>query len=129
MFPLDKYSHFKIARLSSYLSDAPYPGKRMGAVIHKKKQILAIGVNSFDKTHTLQGNGLRPFLHAEVAAILKRRHYDDVEECSITVYREVHGKPALAKPCNQCQRIMKAAGIKKVFYSIEQEPFFETMKL
>ena len=128
-FPLDKIGHFKSARLASYLSDAPYPGKKLAAVIHKGKQVLALGINSFEKTHTLQGEGVRQYLHAEVAALLKRRHYDDLSFCSITVYRESHGLPALAKPCSQCQRIMKDMGIKKVYFSIPDEPFFDVMKL
>ena len=128
-YPLDKIGHFKSARLASYLSDAPYPGKRLAAVIHKGKQIFALGINSFEKTHTLQGGSVRQYLHAEIAALLKRRYYDDLSSCSITVYRESHGKPALAKPCNQCQRIMKSMGIKKVYFSIAQEPYFNMLKL
>jgi tRNA(Arg) A34 adenosine deaminase TadA len=131
MSPLDKMVHFKSARLLSYNSVAPNPGKRMGAVLHRGKKALAYGINSFNKTHPIQC--LLPnkeYLHAEVAALLKRRHYDDIHSCEMTVYRETgDGKPAMAKPCAQCQAILAEFGIRRVYYSVPDAPYFAVMRL
>ena len=130
-YPLDKFPHFKNARLLSYLSEGRNPGHRLGAVLHRGKRALSFGCNLFDKTHTLHINSpRRQFLHAEINALIKRRYYDDIASCEITVYRETYdGKPALAKPCKDCQKILQAFGIKKVYYSIPDEPYFAILKL
>lgn len=102
----------------------------MGAVIHKGRNKLAFGANSFTKTHALQTNVLHQYLHAEISALVKRRHYDDIIRCDMTVYRETwDGKPAMAKPCKQCQSILTAFGIKKVYYSKAEEPYFDILIL
>lgn len=131
MSPLDRMAHFKSARLLSYNSVAPNPGKRMGAVLHKGNKALAFGINSFDKTHPIQCHlPHKEFLHAEIAALLKRRYYDDIHSCEMTVYRETgDGCPAMAKPCAQCQAILAEFGIKKVYYSTAEAPFFAVLKL
>lgn len=130
VYPLDKITHFKEARLVSYLSEGDRPGRRLGAILHKGNNRLAFGCNSFSKSHTLQKNSLKPYLHAEINAILKRRHYEDIGSCQLTVYRETSdGKPAMALPCMQCQKILKAVGIKKVYYSIPIEPYYHILKL
>lgn len=130
IYPLDKIGHFKDARLTSYLSDGKLPGRKLGAVLHRGRRKLAFGANSYSKTHALQNNSLRPFLHAEISAVVKRRHYDDISKCELTVYRETAGgKPAMAKPCKQCQSILTAFGIKKVYYSIPEEPYYAILYL
>ena len=128
---LDKHPHFKNARLLSYNSEAPNPGKRIGAVLHKGNKALAFGINSYVKTHPIQKHiPMKTYLHAEIAALVKRRHYDDISSCEVTIYREtIDGVPALAKPCAQCQIILAAFGIKKVHYSIPESPFYASMKL
>ena len=129
-YPLDKIPHFKDARLASYLSAAQRPGKRLGAVLHKGRRKLAFGCNSLTKSHTLQSEGLKPYLHAEISVLVKRRHYEDLDSCQVTVYRETFdGNPALALPCSQCQKILKLFGIKKVYYSTAEYPYYDILKL
>jgi deoxycytidylate deaminase len=129
-YPLDKIHHFKDARLASYMSEGERPGRRLGAVLHKGNKKLAFGCNSFTKSHTIQNQGMKPFLHAEISVLLKRRHYEDLTTCSITVYRETNdGRPALAMPCSQCQKILRLFGIKKVYFSMPVAPYFNILKL
>lgn len=129
-FPLDKIHHFKDARLVSYLSDADRPGLKVGAVIHKGNKKLAFGCNSYSKTHTIQNENCKKYLHAEISALIKRRHYEDITSCSMTVYREVNnGTPALTIPCQYCQKILKKHGIKKVYYSKPEAPYFDVLIL
>lgn len=129
--PLDPILFFRQARLVAALSNGQRPGKKMGAVLFKGRNQLAYGCNLFNKTHTLQAKYLnKQFLHAEINCLLKRRHYDDIGNCSMLVYREDgEGNPVLAKPCINCQTIMKEFGIKKVYYSIPNEPYYEIVKL
>ena len=48
----------------------------------------------------------------------------------MVVYREDgDGNPVLAKPCENCQTIMKEFGIKKVYYSIPDSPYYEKLTL
>lgn len=130
-YPLDHNKQFKEARLISYLSEGKNPGRRLGAVLHHGNRSLSFGVNLFDKTHTLQMKyPLKQFLHAEINALIKRRFYSDLSSCQITVYRETHdGIPALAKPCINCQAILKSFGIKKVYYSTPNPPYWDVLKL
>lgn len=83
------------------------------------------------KTHPIQGcDNLKPYLHAEISALVKRRHFENITTCQMTVYREDRfGMPALARPCAQCQTILKAFGIKKIYYSTPEYPYFEVLKL
>lgn len=128
--PLDQILFFKAARLVSYLSvGGHYASKRMGAVLFKGKSQLGYGFNILNKTHPLHKKAITS-IHAEINCLLKRRHYDDISDCSIVVYREDgNGEPALAKPCDNCQMVMKEYGIKKVYYSIPLSPYYEVMKL
>ena len=128
-YPLDSIGHFRTARILSYTADNR-PGHRLGAVLHRGNRALSFGINSLVKTHPIQYHVTgKIYLHAEIAALIGRRHYDDLSSCSITVYREVKGLPALAKPCAQCQIILAAAGIKKVYYSVPDAPYWNIIKL
>ena len=129
-FPLDKIAPFKFARLASYFSDGSRPGRKMGSALALRKSVVAVGRNSFTRTHTIQGNGVKPFIHAEIDVIVKRRHYDGLEKHDLYVYREdMYGMPALARPCPQCMKLIIAFGIKRIFYTIAEEPYYEVIKL
>jgi deoxycytidylate deaminase len=85
----------------------------------KRGRVLAVGQNSYVKTHPLQawaakkvGTPARIFLHAEVAALLKC-DWSKAHSLFVSRYGE-GGKPVLAKPCPSCMHIIKMAGIKKV---------------
>jgi tRNA(Arg) A34 adenosine deaminase TadA len=91
------------------------------AVIYDKKDnVLAIGKNSYVKTHPLQskyarqaGVPERTFLHAEVAAIIKCKDLGKAHRIFVSrLHRD--GTPALARPCRICQLAIKEAGIEYV---------------
>lgn len=89
----------------------------------RKKRVLAVGRNSYVKTHPLMrkaveatGSKNRTFLHAEVAALLKVR--DWTKAYSIEVYRfDKNGNPAISKPCACCQWVINQTSIKKVIHT------------
>jgi hypothetical protein len=85
----------------------------------KRGRVLAVGQNSYVKTHPLQawaskkvGTPARIFLHAEVAALLK---CDWSKAHSLFVSRwSADGRPMLAKPCPSCMEVIKKANIKRL---------------
>jgi tRNA(Arg) A34 adenosine deaminase TadA len=88
----------------------------------KRGRILAIAHNSYAKTHPLQdhfaqlcGMKERPYLHAEIAALLKCK---GVVPYSIHVERyKKDGTPALAAPCPICAKAIKAWGVKHTTFT------------
>ena len=90
---------------------------RLGAVIVKGKRILSTGFNkygydSFSKKSTV---------HAEANAVLKllkQRRLADLVGSEIYVTRYTPGgRVGLARPCDDCLRLIHAVGISKIHYT------------
>lgn len=100
----------------------------LGASIFNKK-FCSSGHNS-KKTHPIvakySGKPTKQTLHAEIDAIL-RCNPKKLRGATLYVYRESKGKPALARPCALCMKIIKMVGIKKVCYTKGSEPYFDTI--
>ena len=63
-------------------------------------------------------------IHAEVRAIMNCQT-DDLNGAVAYVYRETaDGMPALARPCPWCWLELEKAGIKKIFYTISEYPYY-----
>lgn len=87
---------------------------KLGAIITKRNKVIGVGYNSH-KTHSKYGSGKYCTLHSEGSALynaIKRKN--DVSGATIYVYRRHMG---LAKPCEDCRKLLQRHGIKKVFYS------------
>ena len=87
----------------------------------KRGKLLAVGRNSYTKTHTLQAHyGIKAgkpgaiFLHAEIAALLKAR--ESVYKLVILRFGAT-GEPLLAKPCAACQLAIKDFKVKHVVHT------------
>lgn len=120
-----KHRHFELAKKLSKKSD--HPKFQMGCVIVSKNRIVGVGFNQM-KTHTKSTHAFKT-LHAEISALIGNT-YEDLRNCSIYVYRETKdGKPAMAKPCPTCELALREAGIKNVYYSIDNEQGFDYFKL
>lgn len=84
------------------------------AIIYDKKgNILAIGKNSYVKTHTLQakyaervGRPDKKFVHAEILAIARCRDLSKAHKIFISRYYK-DGTPAPAAPCPICLSAIK----------------------
>lgn len=76
------------------------------------------GVNDYQKTHPCCRE--REFLrgtHAEVAAVLRHPYPQRGE---LYVARFVRsGRPALARPCATCQRVLIRLGVSKIWYTTD----------
>lgn len=84
----------------------------------KRGKLLAVGRNSYVKTHPLQakfskkaGNQHAVFIHAELSALLKSRA--KVHKLVVLRY-DRSGNPAAAKPCAACQLAIKHFDVKHV---------------
>jgi deoxycytidylate deaminase len=106
---------FKIAKILSLKSD--HPKHKLGAVIvDKRGKILGRGFNLM-KTHP-HSNSYERRIHAEFSAILACK--TPVKGCSIYVYRGLKdGSIGLSKPCKYCLEMLKAHGIKEMYFTTE----------
>lgn len=86
----------------------------------KRGRVLALGKNSYVKTHPIQaehanavGEPHKIFIHAEIAALLKLK--DPSKVAKFVVFRyNADGNPGNAKPCKICSRALKLAGIHNI---------------
>lgn len=86
---------------------------RLGAVIVKGSNVLAVGVNSFRNPPFI--DHLNATVHAEMAALKKVRN---IEGCTIYVARVNNSNiPRLARPCLSCYEHLSNAGIREIVYT------------
>lgn len=100
---------------------------KMGCVIVNKNKVVSLGINKI-KTHTKSPHRFK-MLHAEIDAVLGIDQ-EELKGCTAYVYRGTKdGKPAMSKPCPACQTILKEAGIKQVYYTVDNETGFDYINL
>lgn len=92
-------------------------------VYDRKGNILAVGKNSYEKTHPKQyfyakkvGEEKKVYLHAEIAALVKCRSGKPYK-IKIERYDKM-GNPKNAKPCPICELAIKEAGISFIEYTV-----------
>lgn len=116
---------FDLARRMSFHVNGP---KKIGSVLVQGSRILNVGWNQRKWNKILKGSEYAS-LHAEIDAILGF----DVKVlagASIYNYRETHwGKIANSKPCILCQEKLCEFGVKYVYYTLNEIPFFDKLKL
>lgn len=94
-----------------------------GTVIAKGNRVLGLGVNSANKTHPKSTSRFKT-LHSEHAALINSG-LAEIQGSIAFVYRETKsGEPAMSKPCPSCEKLLRKAGVKKVYYSIDVFPFW-----
>lgn len=119
-----KKGHFQLARSTSFHSTHRY---RVGCALSLHGKPVAVGFN-VSKSHPTYTSIKNPTIHAEVKAIISARC--DLTGATAWVYRETKaGKPAMARPCSNCMELLREVGIKKVVYTIPEEPFWKEEKL
>lgn len=108
----------EVADLSKGVGGARGDNFRIGCVIVGPGGcIVSTGVNSYKTSPRLSKFYDYPYYHAEAHAIL-RRGVDTCNGCTMYVVRVTRrASLAIAKPCKECQRLIKEAKIKKVIYS------------
>ena len=119
-----KLRFFDLARIMSRKSS--HPSHPLGSVLVQKNRIINVGFNKL-KTHTRATNKFNT-IHAEFSVIFGL-DYKVTKGSILYVWRSKYDEsPGISRPCNYCQELIKAAGIKGVFYSVDYEPFYEWEK-
>lgn len=94
---------------------------RHGAVLVDGGRVLSFGVNSNKNDPMIVGDELlEKSVHAEIAAL--RRHKGPLHNATIYVARVGRrDTPLMSKPCKNCQKALKDAGVTKVVYTVDNE--------
>ena len=112
----------EVAAVASKLAETPHIRTKMGAALFAGSRLVSIGFNKYSKSHPDhkihdRDESFLYNIHAEQAALIKRRHYENGGNLTMYVYRETtDGAPGCSKPCSMCQALLKEAGVRKVIY-------------
>lgn len=96
---------------------------RMGAVIYKKGRLIGYGYNKINCSTQKLGKSKQGTIHAEKSAVIScikhsEKSLDKVQGASIYVSRITRSNSiGLAKPCSNCEKLLRAVGIKWVYYT------------
>lgn len=129
--PLTKtqQSFFRAADAVSSLSD--HKQTKLGCVLVDKHRIISSGHNSSTRCSPLQKkmdvsrfgspDQHRGLVHAETSCLLPliRQGYDMSRSDLYIVRRHKNGSLALARPCPGCMSLLRANGVRRVFFSVE----------
>lgn len=97
------------------LAETSLAKQRHGALLVRGGSVLGMGVNKF-KNHPLVIGGREGCgEHAEVAAIRRVRYTEGATMYVARVLRD--GTAGLSRPCSDCEKAIKDAGIKKVVWT------------
>lgn len=90
---------------------------RLGAVVVAGRRIISSGSNSYSGSSRLCRYFTYPVFHAEADAIL-HAGFSASRDCDLYVARIRRDNSfAMAKPCNECAKLITLAGIKNCYYS------------
>ena len=122
-------SFFRAADAVSTLSD--HKQTHLGCILVDKHRIISSGYNSSTRCSPLQkqidvarfGNPDKHKgpVHAETACLLPliRQGYDMTRSDLYIVRRHKNGSLALSRPCPGCMSLLRANGVRRVFFSVE----------
>jgi pyrimidine deaminase RibD-like protein len=101
---------------------------KVGCVITNKNKPVAIGFNKLkcpNRRYKTEYNTT----HAEISA-LQNSGKERIKGSVMYIYREDrNGNTKLSKPCEFCLPEIIKFGVKKVYYTIEEFPYLEVMKI
>ena len=122
-------SFFRVADAVASLSD--HKQTKLGCVLVDKHRIISSGYNSSTRCSPLQkqmdaarfGNSdkHRGPVHAETACLLPliRQGHDMSRSDLYIVRRHRNGSLAISRPCPGCMSLLRANGVRRVFFSVE----------
>ena len=130
IFPTKKQqSFFRVADAVASLSD--YKQTKLGCVLVDKHRIISSGHNSSTRCSPLQKqmdtarfgfpDQHKGLVHAETACLLPliRQGYDMTRSDLYIVRRHKNGSLALSRPCPGWMSLLRANGVRRVFFSVE----------
>ena len=97
-----------------------YPRWRLGCVIKKGGAVQAVGWSVWKSDPEVLDDHSNCSVHAEVHALKQMRY--SASGCVMYVARILRsGGPGLAKPCETCQSVIAAAGVKRVLFTVDSQ--------
>lgn len=118
---MTKFQERIIERARDAISGKPHPDEfNHASLICYKGRILTIGLNSQIKTHTKSKNKVYPFVHSELATILKFKRETRIDLSNTELYNVRIGKSGrllLAAPCHFCSILICASAFKNVYFT------------
>ena len=115
----DKQDYF-LRRAAQIATRSPLCHHRHGCVIVKDNEVISEGYNHYTTFFEHQYT-----MHAEVDALRKVKKYSKIGECELYVVRigtDLMGHPLkYSRPCPDCTRAILKSGIKKVYFSTDDE--------
>lgn len=130
MCAADRYLKMALATLRGMELD-PQLSAHHAAVIVSGGSILSVGVNKFKRNGFIDTYKHHDFCntHAECDAVLKVRKKIDLRNAKIYVARlRRDGQTGNSKPCPMCATVLERYGIRRVFYTIDDQTY-AVMKL
>lgn len=121
------YTYMILAKKESLKSEFKH---QLGACIVKGGRVLSVGHNSI--RHLSTGKKYSKWessLHAERDACRKVEK-ENLKNAVIFIYRETaDGNPALAYPCEHCYKMIKELGLKRIYFSQPEYPYYGEIRL
>jgi deoxycytidylate deaminase len=101
---------------------------RVGAVLVKHSKPISVGFNKV-KYNKYFSHPYKETIHAEMSC-LKTAEKTNINGCDIFVYRErKDGTIGLARPCEDCLTKLKEYGIKRIYYSTDDYPYWNSERI
>lgn len=120
-----KLRFFELAKKLARKSD--HKAHPLGSVLVYKNRVVSVGFNKL-RTNPNSNTNFKT-THAEFDAVFGN-DLSTTKGSVLYVWRsKKNGEPGMSKPCQFCQQLIKAAGIKGVFYSTEDKPFWRFEKV
>lgn len=113
-------SEKKFLALASKMAETSDVDNKHGAVVVKGGRVLQLGVNKWTNKGLIQEeDNWQPVLtvHAEVDALSR---VDDAQGAVLYIARAPRGKNGskFSRPCHRCMEAIRAAGIKRIIYTV-----------
>lgn len=101
--------------------------ERHGAVVLRNRKIIGLGYNDSRPLGYLRQNRIRQFCneqsHAETAAMHNVSRADLLGSVVVVIRLSRSGELTYSRPCSTCMEAMARKGIRKCYYSVDEESF------
>lgn len=120
-------SYLNLARKMAMTSNGSY---KLGSCVIKSGRVMSLGFNKYWQSNALAREFFKfETVHAEMDSLVKMTR-EAIRGVTLYVARiRKDGSYGNSKPCPRCQNALRTLGVRKIVYSIDVYPFFETQKI
>lgn len=125
---VDDDPHLRWFRLAYNVSKHSDYRIKVGCVLVKGNHPISVGFNKLKYSKRWSGPWQKS-IHAEASAI-RTSGKDRVKNATAYIYREKkNGYPGMARPCDDCMSKLIKFGVREIYYSIDEFPFWRNEKI